>query len=227
MPEREAPPITTHFRFLPQFESGLFWDMMVDLAKLLRSGSEMNPLTDYGKSWLYLTGWSQSTGYINRMVRSFSYLPENCEKGPLFDGYLNAGGGDALAPINAYVGADFGRGGYPKGGVMGAREPFIAINTESENRSSFWYGDFDEPFFKFRTWQIAGSSHDTKYNLLDYYGEEGLAVLDKLGIRNAYYGVDGDPLDAPYEVVFNAAFHALYMWARKGTPAPHAPKIET
>jgi hypothetical protein len=110
---------------------------------------------------------------------------------------------------------------------MGAQEPFIAINTESENRSSFWYGDFDEPNFKFRTWQIAGSSHDTKYNLLDYYGEDGLATLERLGIHNAYYGADGDPLDAPYEVVFNAAFYALYRWIRDGIPAPHAPKIET
>ncbi|MDR1900119.1 MAG: hypothetical protein LBQ55_08935, partial [Treponema sp.] len=132
------------------------------------------------------------------------------------------------APINQYEpSAMFNPGGLPSGSIMGAREPVIAINTESENRITFWYGDFDEPNFKFRTYQIAASSHDTRYNLLDYYGERGLKELDSIGIKNAYYGVDGDPLDYPYEVIFNAAFHHLYKWAREGIPAPHAPKIET
>ena len=111
--------------------------------------------------------------------------------------------------------------------MMGAPEPVIAINTESENRIVYWKGDFDEPNFKFRTFQIAASSHDTKYCLLDYYGEEGLAELERIGISNGFTGVDGDPLDYPYEVIFNAAFHHLYAWGRFHLPPPHAPKIET
>ena len=144
-----------------------------------------------------------------------------------FDGYLSAGSGPQCAPMNAYSPQDRNRSGLPAGSILGAPEPVIAINTESENRHTFWYGDFDEPQFKFRTYQIAASSHDTKYNLLDYYGEKGLAELERIGIHNAYYGVDGDPLDYPYEVIFNAAFHHLYRWVREGVPAPHAPKIET
>lgn len=160
------------------------------------------------------------------MIKSFVYRPENCQSRPLFDGYLNGGGGPALAPINNDSPYLLG-GGTPVGGAMGAREPFIAVNTESENCSSFWYGDFDEPNFKFRTWQIAGSSHDSKYNLLDYYGEADLKMLEGLGIYNGFYGVDGEPLNSPYEPVFSAAYHALYAWVRDGIPAPHAPKIET
>jgi hypothetical protein len=111
--------------------------------------------------------------------------------------------------------------------MMGAPDPFMAVNTESENRGAFWYGDFDEPNFKSRTWQIPGSSHDSKYNLVVYYGEEDLKMLEGLGIYNGYYGVDGDALDMPYEPVFSAAWAALYSWVRDGIPAPHAPKIET
>ena len=37
MPERKAPEKLDQFGFLPQFESGLFWDMLTDLAKPLRS----------------------------------------------------------------------------------------------------------------------------------------------------------------------------------------------
>jgi hypothetical protein len=227
LPDRKPPqdaPAAGLFRFLPQFESGLFWDMLIDLAALIRSDSPQNPLKDYKDRHLYLTGWSQSGAYIARVLKTF-YFPDT----PLFDGYLSAGSGAGAAPINAYEGGldMFGRNKLPPGSMMGAREPVIAVNTESENRMANWYGDFDDPCFKFRTYQIAGSSHDTKYNLLDYYGERGLAELDRIGIKNAYYGADGDPLDYPCEVVFNAAFYHLYRWVRDGIPAPHAPKIET
>lgn len=229
MPDREIPEEAKNefMGYFPQYELGLFWDMLLDLTKLLRSDSDMNPIKTYGKSYIYLTGWSQSTAYVNRMIRSFVYRPENCENGLLYDGYLNGGGSAGLAPLSNSQPFVMQQAGFPQGGVMGAREPFMAVNTESENRSSFWYGDFDEPGFKFRTWQIAGSSHDSKYNLLDYYGEDGLAMLDSIGIQNGYFGVDGAPLDAPYEYVFNAAYYALYKWVRDGIPAPHAPKIET
>lgn len=163
MPKRPALDFGTGpFVFLPDYESGLFWDMLVDLAKLLRDQTENNPIVKYGESRLYLTGWSQSGGYVVRYVQSFAYLPENTKDGPLFDGYLAAGCGADAAPMNAYeaTGRPFGRAGIPKGSVMGAREPYININTESENRHTFWYGDFDLPEFKFRTYQIPGSSHD-------------------------------------------------------------------
>ena len=224
-PDRDVPDeIKTGFmRYLPQYELGLFWDMLIDLAKLLRSDSEMNPIREYGKFWLYLTGWSQSTSYVNRIVRCFATLPGN-EK--LFDGYYNGGGSAGLAPLNN---AQPFRIGFsePASSVNGAPQPFMAVNTESENRGSFWYGDFDQPDFKFRTWQIAGSSHDSRYNLVDYYGEKDLKMLEGLGIYNAFYGVDGEALDCPYEPVFSAAWAALYRWVRDGVPAPHAPKIET
>ncbi len=225
MPERPIPDEVKNsiFKFLPQYEVGLFWDMLIDLSCLLKSDSEMNPLRDYGPIKLFLTGWSQSTSYVVRMVRSFA---KECRT--LFDGYLNGGGSGAvrLAPINNAHPSGIGST-EPHSDLLGTPQPFMAVNTESENTRAFWYGDFDEPEFKFRTWQIAGSSHDSKYNLVDYYGEEDLKMLEGLGIYNGFYGVDGEALDAPYEPVFSAAWKALYDWANKGIPAPHAPKIET
>jgi len=240
LPDREMPPgarLTGFFRFMPQYESGLFWDMLVDFARLLKGDSPENPIKEYNiatnsaiqadtspNRHIFLTGWSQSGFYISRYLKSF-YDKAN----PIFAGYLSAGSGAGCSPLNAYERQQLGFGppGLPVGSMMGAPEPVIAINTESENRQVYWYGDFDEADFKFRTYQIAASSHDTKYNLLDYYGKEGLAELERIGIRNGYSGIDGDPNDYPYEVIYNAAFHHLYNWARKGIPAPYAPKIET
>ena len=228
MPDRPTPPgavMTGLFRFLPQFESGLFWDMLTDLARLLKSDDPMNPIAAYPDRHIFLTGWSQSGFYIARYLKSFYDTSDI-----LFAGYLSAGSGAYPAPLNAYEDQlpSFGpRGSLPVGSMLGAPEPVIAVNTESENRMVYWQGDFDEPGFKFRTYQIAASSHDTKYNLLDYYGEEGLAELSRIGISNGYSGVDGNPLDYPCEVIYNAAFYHLYGWARLGIPAPHAPKIDT
>lgn len=219
----------SRFGFLPQYEQGLFWDMLIDLAKLLRTDSPLNPIAGFGRAWLYLSGWSQSGAYLSRVVNSFAYLPENCGAGPLFDGYLNAGSGASNAPLNAYepFGTLFQRG-RPAASLLCTKEPCIAVNTESENRSTFWYGDFDEPSCKFRTWQIPCSSHDSLYNLVTYYRlGYGTESLHRLGRELEWEGYQGEALDTPYYFVFHAAFEALYHWVREGIPAPHAPKIET
>lgn len=224
LPEVKGNPML----FLPQYESGLFWDMLIDLARLLRTRDAKNPLAGYGDAHLFLTGWSQSGGYIARILHSFAYQPEIEKEGPLFDGYLLAGCAASDAPMNAYSSAfRFAKGGIPQGSVLGGKEPVIAVNTESENRYAFWYGDFDEPEFKFRTWQIPASSHDTAYNLMEYYEGYQREDLGRIGITNVWEGCEGEPMDCPYEPIFAAAFYHLYHWAVKGIPAPHAPKIAT
>ena len=222
MPERKEPAGSAGpFRFLPEYESGLFWDMIVDLAKLLR-GDEGNPIAQYPKRHLYLTGWSQSGSYVARIVKSFPSM---------FDGYLAAGCGMGMAPINAYelpTEGIFSMGGLPKGSIIGAKEPYININTESENRNVNWIGDFDLPDFKFRTYQIPGSSHDSYYSLIEYYkGHLAKDVAKIYGWELTYEGVDGEAMDYPFEPVFSAIFRNLYVWVREGVPAPYAHKIET
>ncbi len=88
LPQRKAPD-RVPFGLLPQYESGLFWDMVTELAKLLRQDEERNPIRIFYPRYLYLTGWSQSGSYMSRILRSFDKNP----KAPLFDGYLEGGGG--------------------------------------------------------------------------------------------------------------------------------------
>ncbi|MDO4283929.1 MAG: alpha/beta hydrolase domain-containing protein [Eubacteriales bacterium] len=232
LPEREKPSDTGTFPFLPQYESGLFWDMLIELARLLRTEDERNPIREYGPAYLYLLGWSQSGSYMSRILHSFAYRPENRDGAPLFDGYLEAGADASLAPVNAYAitmnDGRIGRDGcVPKHGVLMSREPYIAINTESENRGANWGPDRDLPDWKFRSYQIAGSSHDSKYNLLDYY--EGYLYEDakKYNFELKFGGIEGEPLDTPHQYVFHAALRNLYVWVRDGVPAPHAEPIRT
>ncbi len=230
-PERKGPDGPT-FDFMQQYELGLFWDMIVDLAKELRKDdSDLNPLKGFGKNWLFLAGWSQSGSYLARIIHSFSYLPENCTDGPLFDGYYNTGSGAGDKPLNSYAGTQrINFGGMPSGKqIIVTKEPYIAVNTESENRNfGYWADDADEPNHKFRSWQIPCSSHDSKYTLLDYY-QPMMDDMVKADTIQTWEGMpeNGGPLDAPYEPIFAAALKALIDWARLGIPAPHAPRIRT
>ena len=72
----------------------------------------------------------------------------------------------------------------------------------------------------------SGTSHDTRYNLIEYYEGRGEEDLKRIEISNGWKA-EGLLIDCPYEPIFNAAFHHLYNWARYGIPAPRAPKIET
>lgn len=225
-PEYEVLP------FLEEYESGLYWDMQNDLARLLRTEDVRNPIREYGKSYLYLAGWSQSTTYIARTLRSFADRPEFRQEQPLFDGYYSAGGDASLAPINAYEEQPvyrriFEAGVLPVRNVLMSREPLIEINTESENRGASWSEDQDLPDFKFRSYQIAGTSHDAWYNMTDYYDEQLYEDAKRAGTVLEYEGCEGEPLNTPYEYIFQAALRNLYLWVREEIPAPHGPAIET
>ena len=225
-PEYEILP------FLEEYESGLYWDMQNDLARLLRTDDPMNPIREYGKSYLYLAGWSQSTTYIARTLRSFADRPEFRQGEPLFDGYYSAGGDASLAPINAYeeqpVGSRiFEAGVRPSRNVLMSREPLIEINTDSENRGASWSEDRDEPDYKFRSYEVAGTSHDAWYNMTDYYDKRLYEDAKRAGTPLEFEGCEGEPLNTPYEYIFQAALRNLYLWVREELPAPHAPRIET
>lgn len=224
LPDRE-PPKDKMFAFNPQWENGLLWDIMTDTGRLLRRTDELNPIGAFvaaRKSYLYMTGWSQCTGFINRYIRSFQ-AGDPALKG-IFDGYLNAGGGAQLAPINSYT-------AYPKRqifdiggrGIFGADVPFIALNTESENPMAYWAGDSDAPGDLFRSYQIPGSSHDEKNNLDDWYKDD--PDLPPEG-RQPYRGIEGEVNNYPYTYLFHTTFANLYRWVREGVPAQHMPYIE-
>lgn len=227
LPDRPAPP-TGRFGFYPQYEAGLFWDMLTDFAKALRTKNTINPISEYGDAKLYLTGWSQSAGYVVRYVKSFACLPQNDAGTPIFDGYLAAGGSANPAPMNSYEPVKLsGRDYFSSGGagLMSAREPYIAVNTESENQSVRWKGDSDIPGALFRAYELPGSSHDTVNNLLEWYQDDPDPVIT--GTEQLYRGTEeGKPNDYPYECLFNAAFRNLYCWVREGVPAPHADPIK-
>lgn len=197
-------------------ETGLFWDMLNDLADLLRDGFKKK---DSGIQ-LYLTGWSQSTAYLRAYVR---YFENKTPESRRFDGYFEAGGIHILAqPLN--------QSGYPKAVKNVHRTeldympaPYISLQTETENIG--FGGDMSRkddgngPNFFFRRYEAAGATHDTRFTLLDYY--EGNEDLKKVGLLPQYSGIDAVPNDYPYQFVFASVYRKLFRWVREGVaPMP-------
>ena len=208
------------------YEPGLFWDMLTDLAWLLRGDDDRNPLRAVAHRHLYLTGWSQSACYLFRYLNSFAYRDEVKRDSRVFDGYL-AGGGvrNLIVPVNQYEAAmDYD---FRLKRVEHVEQPYISVQTESEN--SAWdafrtrRADSDYPGFLYREYEVTGASHDTMFSYVDYYrGDEDLKRINHLPV---YAGEHAAGNDYPSWILFGAAFRNLFRWVREGAGPGHCERI--
>jgi len=208
-------------------ETGLVWDMITDLAGLFREKSEKNPICGYAPKRIILSGWSQSANYLRRYVDSFDDVSK-----PYYDGYFPCGGVNYIeTPINQYEHLPFGAVCTPR--ITRCIVPFISIQTESENANlgnfPFKMPDSDEPDFLYRSYEIAGASHDTMYSYVDYYaGDPDIErIAHMLFGPPKYRGSHENGNDYPMEYLFCAAYHNLFKWIVTGISPGSCEKILT
>ncbi len=205
-------------------EDGLFWDMLTDLAVLLRN-PENELLGNYAPYYQYLAGWSQSGAYMIRFVNDFAY--ERQLEQPYFDGYFSAGSASTCLPdLNQGYGRTAQKA--PRRLKM-VREPFMEVHTESEN--VLWGNTeargktcFSENM-NYCIYDIPGATHDAKSTMTDYYRND--TDVFAAGIVPVYPGKEILPNDFPYETVFHTALHLLYEWVREGKQPFEAEPIQT
>lgn len=199
------------------YEPGLFWDMLTDLAWLLRSDDSMNPVRGFDHRYVYLTGWSQSACYLFRYVNSFAYRDEVKRDGQVFDGYL-AGGGvrNLIVPVNQYEALmDYD---FRLRRIEHMEQPYISVQTESENGQFDAFRtkrpDSDYPGFLYREYEVAGASHDTMASYVNYYRED--EDLKRIRHLPVYIGKHEAGNDYPSQFLFAGAFRNLFCWVREG-----------
>lgn len=197
-------------------ETGLIWDMLTDISIYLRK--------QYGQGCkLILSGWSQSVRYIKTYLRHFDFKDA---QHTLFDGYFAAGGvGDFEVPLCQQE--------YTSKLCLKNLHfdylpvPFVAVQTETENArnggSLTAQPDSDFSNLRYRRYEIAGATHDTKYSLLDYYAED--PATEKIGMTPQYMGTEQEPNDFPSQFVFAAIYRLLCQWVSIGVLPPTAPRI--
>jgi hypothetical protein len=209
-------------------ETGLAWDMITDLGRLLKAPGAGNPL---GKAAarLYMTGQSQNAGY----ARTYATFFARDIKGPngklLYDAYLYSGSPPWQVPINQC--AKDPPPGDPRLLTGPAGAPVIELFTQGDLSTNVESRrpDADKAPDLFRRYEVAGGSHIDPWE-----GRSDPTVADdkRAGGRNS----DGEPAvcrpkgvtptDFPNRYVFNAAWRSLDAWVRRGVPAPKAAPLE-
>ena len=205
-------------------EPGLFWDMLSDLARVLRQDAEINPIRAYHPSVIVLTGWSQSADYTIRYINDFAY--RDGDTPDLYDGFLiGAPVRFFVTPVNQYE-AGSTKPTARNMIVRRTKNPVVILQTESENGimggSVIRRVQSDSSDFLCREYDVAGSSHDTQYSMLDYYqNDPDLLRIHYLPHYGAQHKV---PNNYPSHFLFAAAYRNLINWARYGF-APAAEEL--
>lgn len=166
----------------------------------------------YPRKHLYLTGWSQSACYLFRYVNSFAYRPEVSKGSAVFDGYLTGGGvRNLIIPVNQYE--LLKEYDYKLSRIEKVSEPFIAVQTESENgRFESWRTmrqDSDSPDFKYRLYEVTGASHDTMYSYVNYYQND--PDLKRINHLPKYIGKHEEGNDYPSQIFLLQPFETCFI----------------
>jgi len=202
-------------------EDGLKWDMISQVGAFAK-GDQLKG------QYVFLTtqGGDVST-YANA-------IHANLQNGkPVYDGYLLKAG-FTMTRINQC--APVPAANDPRQIVKNVGAPVIAVAAQGEIIGGTYAtrrDDSDEPNDRYRLYEVASAGHMDKSA---YYGFPSLkdqvaAVGTAQGTEEWPFNVlctPEIPLMDPSLIgfVYNASFASLDQWARKGTPAPRAPRIE-
>jgi hypothetical protein len=209
-------------------ETGLAWDMLSQLGRLLKESSSTNPLGQAAQR-LYMTGQSQTAGYARTYATVFGATVVDGKGKPLYDAYLYSGSPPWQVPLNQCA-KDFPPGD-PRLITPAVGVPIIElfaqgdIGTNIETRRA----DADGPRDLFRRYEIAGASHTDPWEERSFASAEDMrriesgeagAAEDACTPRNVTRS------DFPIRYVFNAAWRNLDAWVRRGVAPPRASRLE-
>lgn len=216
-------------------EDGLIWDMLAQLARLLKSDARTALLPDSPVPRLYMTGVSQSALMIRTWAIGFHDHFRLPDGKPLYDGYLEVVG-PAMLRINQCA-ADV-LPDDPRQKLVPPDVPYISLSTEGENWLSRYTRQPDaiKPHSGLVSYVVTGASH---------------ARTDVPGVESDHLGraspedvarTDPPPSDAsmlakmippgfkpntfPWAPVVRATFINLQQWAEHAVEPPQAPTLQ-
>jgi hypothetical protein len=209
-----------------EFEDGVRWDVISQIAALLKSDSPSNPLSGYGVQYVYAT--MQSGGdmptYVGAIARNVQLA--NGKSG--YDGYLIKDSG-APGALNAC--AQRPAQGDPRLIIRNAGAPVIHILAQNALSPATRRPDSDTPGDQYRRYELPGASH---FDLWHFMYRPPVKHVNAMGIQtNDYFAVPRscEPRAAinefPQPYFFAGAFFNLDQWVRKGVAPPKASFIES
>ena len=228
-PDKTCPkPVSTRpDDSTPATENGLIWDIASQVGALLKSEAKHNPLKGFSIKMAFLTGYSQTGGYVVTYVNFIRPLPGALGPNgkPVYDGYL-IGDGDGLPiPLNQCTAPIMP--GDPRFVIQPRPEPVISVASQVLVTGMGAYRpDSNSAKDRYRHYEIAGASHVNMraFSLLlkpeDMIKAGFTAVPDCTEF--ATYGMT----DFPFEYFMRGAFANLDAWARSNIAPPKGSRIE-
>jgi Alpha/beta hydrolase domain len=202
-------------------DSGLTWDIISQVGRMLRADTAENPLRAYPPHQLLAGGFSGSGAtmlfYVNEGFPASARMPDGS---PIFDGYL-------VGEPSRYPGASSTAGDDDPPGDYDAHQkvqpcgvPIIQLYSMDftlEMGRGRYRTDSDEPGERFRQWVVPGAYHAGRS------GGRILAELSGAQAPTCTYPTSTIPLDH----YFPLAIDHLKRWARGESVPPYAPTIQT
>jgi hypothetical protein len=210
-------------------ENGLVWDIFSQTGAWLKSREPSNPLL-YGGSasgphpvqHLYGWGYSQTGGYLYTYVNAIHPLDVRANGKPIYDAYLIATA-SGPTPINQC--AEPIPAGESRRQIHDAGVPVVRVMTLSDYLGSIpaRLPDGDAPPNQMRNYEIAGAAHATP-DELNFAAAP--ADIEKAGREVPPMSCNEGPRSRfPNGPAFNAIWHNLDLWVRKGVAPPRVDQI--
>lgn len=214
-------------------EEGLRWDMISQVAALLKSSAPGRPLEGFRVEYVYQTAQDNAQlTYINA-IHNRARLASGK---PAYDGYVVKSG---RLPARIRRCAAAPRPGDPRQVTRNVDVPVINLQQEGDVVAalSARREDSDAPADRYRLYEIAGVAHID--SAVYRWGIPTIAEMQKAGDDVSGYtrewpfarGARCEPEIPLTEQpilgwVTNGAFASLDRWVRTGTPAPRAPRSQ-
>lgn len=222
-PERYGPISWANpLESTPATENGLVWDMASQVGALVKSTSPQNPLKAFPVKRAYLTGYSQTGGYLVSYINFIRPLATATltDGKPVYDGYLIGDGDGFPPPLNQY--ASSMKPQDPLFVIQPRSEPVISVVSQTLlGLSNFARRpDSDAPGDRYRRYEVPGASH-ISHGIHGVVRPEDVKKAGKqawtLNCKEiATYGLT----DFPFRYFMDAAFENLDAWVRSDTPPP-------
>jgi hypothetical protein len=207
----------------PKSDYGVLWDILSQVAALVRSQSPSNPLKDLALSKVYLTG--MSGGDMPTFVITMHPVESRAYGRPIFDGYLIKSSGlqlplnqcESLATRENFI--------VPPRGV-----PVISLQTETDVvPMGGWQTrrpDSDTASDRYRLYEVPGATH-IDLEVGGHPADASRAASGELRSPLQERCIEKVPLSAfPLHYTLDGAFANLDRWARDGIAPPKAKRID-
>jgi hypothetical protein len=215
------PPEST-----PETENGFLWDILSQTGALLKNKGADNPLQGFEVSRVYLTGDSQSGGFVLNYANAIHPFAQIEDGKPVYDGYLTSSAGGAGLPMHQCA-PQIPRGD-PRLAMQARGVPIVKLINQTDIRYLNRRPDSDIAPDLYRGYEIAGAAHVHDYVLQWGAADEDVAKTGAAGFLSnvacAQRNEAGNQFPSQY--LLNGAFANLDRWSRENIPPPRAAPLD-